>query len=166
MASPRSAFRTLPAAALLAAVLAFAHAGLAESASGASSAGASIDFKVVIPVVLRARTVSQAPQLSIAASDLARGYVDVERATRLRVTSNNPSGFMISVTFDPALVARVEARVAGQSVQAASPGTSVQVQAAKLDDATLDVGYRLFLVPGTRPGTYAWPVTLALGAGA
>jgi hypothetical protein len=138
----------------------------AASASGASGARASIDVRVVIPVVLRVKALSQAREFAVRASDVARGYVDVDDGTSLLITSNNASGFALSVSFDPALASRVEARILGQAVEGASPGSSAHVDAPRMRETLVRVGYRLYLPPGTRAGVYPWPVALAFGAGA
>ena len=165
MSSAPRVFRIAAAAVLAAAMLGHVVAARAASATGESSAKASVDLAIVIPVVLRVRTEAQAAQLSIAEADIERGYVDVDAATRLRVSSNNPAGFVVALGFEPAIVSRVEARIAGQLLEARSSGESTPVHAPKLNDAPMDVAYRLHLAPGARPGTYRWPVRLLIGAG-
>lgn len=147
------------------AILGYQNAVLAADSTGEGSAGASIDFRIVVPVVLRIRTVSQVSELSIAESDVARGYVDTAMGTRLRVTTNSPSGVVVSLVFDPGLLARVDARLAGRTVHAPASAGAGAVRVGKLQDAPIDVGYRLYLAAGTRPGTYRWPVALSLSAG-
>ena len=134
----------------------------AEGSTGSASAAPHIDFKIVIPVVLRVRAVSQAHELSVTREDAERGYVDVPAGTRLRVTSNDPAGLRVELRFDRERVSRVRAEMAGQQLEVASP-ESLPLRTAKMLDAPLDVGYRLYLVPGTAPGRYPWPVSLALG---
>ena len=163
----RSSIAPLRAASLLAAVLAIAAPGVrAASAAGTSGAKASVDFHIVIPVVLRMKPVAQVDHVSITDAEIARGYVDVEDATSMRVASNSRSGFAVSLSFDARLVARVVARIHGREVDVGTTGSSAHIDAEKLIDAPLQVGYRLFIAPGTPPGTYRWPVTFALVAGA
>jgi hypothetical protein len=156
-----------PAAALCAAAFAAALAAppaMAAGESGGDRAQGRIDLAVVIPVVLRVRPASEPRSLSIGPEEVARGYVDV--AAEMRVTSNSAAGFMAAISCDPALVARVEARIGGQAVEVDAPGSSVRIELGKMLDAPLAVNYRLFLVSGAAPGTYRWPVALRLGAGA
>lgn len=149
------------AVALACLALALAGEAHADGAAGSTSASARIDFKVVIPVMLRVHTVSQDRELSVTPADVERGYVDVPRATRLEVTSNSAGGLLVRLGFDRTLLSRVRASLAGQALEADS-SQSLPLHAAKLVGAPLEVGYRLYLAPGTRPGTYAWPVSLAL----
>ena len=158
---------SLPVLAAFAAAMAFmAVPALAASESGPREARGRIDFAIVIPVALRVVPVSEPRSLAIRAADVARGYVDVDAATALRVTSNNAAGFVAVIACDPALVTRVEARIAGQRIEAGAPGSSAHVEGGKMIDAPLGVDYRLFLAPGAAPGTYRWPVALRLAPGA
>jgi hypothetical protein len=152
---------------LLAAALAvFMPGAHAESASGTSGAQASIDFRIVIPVVVRARAQSAPQFLPIDEGDIARGYVELKDATSIVLTSNSTSGYAVSVVFDERVVSRVEVRIQGRTLEAASQGSWLHVDAPRMADVPLRVGYRLFLAAGTRAGTYRWPVALAFGSGA
>ena len=139
---------------------------LAARETGAGEARGRLDFAVVVPVALRVVPVSERRSLAIQAADVARGYVDVAAATALRVTSNNAAGFVAVIACDPGLVTRVEARIAGQRIDADAPGTSAHIEGGKMIDAPLRVDYRLFLAPGIVPGIYRWPVALRLAPGA
>jgi hypothetical protein len=146
---------------LAAALVAAAGGAQAMSSTGETRAQASIDFKIVIPVILRVKAVSQQAQLSVTEADVARGYVEVEQGTSLVLTSNNRAGFGISIAFDGGLLSRVVARMNGQDVETGSSGGSLHVEAGKLIEAPIKVGYRLYLAPGTQVGTYHWPVALS-----
>jgi len=158
------AFRCAPVLAI-AAFVAAAPAARASSSLGTSGAQASIDFKIVIPVVLRVKAAAEPREVSITDADVARGYVDVERGASLVVTSNSRAGFYVSIAFDSRLLARVVARLHGQAVEADAPGSSLHVDAARLVETPVNVGYRMYLAPGARPGTYRWPIGLAFAPG-
>jgi hypothetical protein len=110
--------------------------------------------------MVRVKAQSDPAVVPIAQADVARGYVDVDEATSLVLTSNNPSGFAMSVAFDERIVSRVAVRIDGRVFEAASQGSALHVQAPKWIGKALRVGYRLFLAPGTSAGTYRWPVLL------
>lgn len=148
------------------ALAAFAAGTHAESGTGTHYARASINVRVVIPVVVRVKALLQPQSLPIREADVARGYVDLDDATSMRLTSNSLSGFSLSVAFDPKLVSRVIVRMQGLAVEAGAPGSWIHVEAPKMMDAPLRVGYRLYLAPGAHEGTFAWPVSLAFGADA
>jgi hypothetical protein len=160
------AIAALCAAAFAAAAALVAPPAMAARDSGSAGARGRMDLAVVIPVVLRVVPVSEPRSVSIAPEDVARGYVDVDVATAMRVTSNNAAGFTAVISCDPALVTRVEARIGGQVIGVEAPGTSARIDLGKMLDAPLGVNYRLFLVSGAVPGTYRWPVALRLGPGA
>lgn len=152
----------LAAAALaLAAPLAFAEAGL-----GANGAKGRIDFRIVIPVVLRAEQLSEPQTLAIAQGDLVRGYIDVEEGASLVLTSNNRAGFDIALAFDPSIVSRVVAQLAGQSLESDGPDRTLHVDAPRLVREPLRVRYRIYLAQGARSGSFAWPLRLAFEPGA
>jgi hypothetical protein len=149
------------AAGILASVLMIAlPSARAESAPGAANAHAHIDVRIVIPAFVRVKAQSDPAMVPIAEADVVRGYVDVDEATSLTLTSNSPSGFAMSVAFDEAVVSRVAVRIEGRVLEAAAQGTDLHVQAPKLVDRAMRVGYRLFLSPGAAAGTYRWPVRL------
>ena len=152
----RWALRLVAAALAIAAPLAAAEGSRVENA-----AKASVDFRIVIPVVLRAEQLREPGSLALAQADVARGYVDVEEGASLVLTSNNRAGFDVSLAFDPALVSRVVARLAGQALEADGAAGSLHVDAPKLLREPVRVGYRIYLAPGAHAGSYTWPVRLA-----
>jgi hypothetical protein len=127
-----------------------------------NGARASVDVRIVIPVVLRAEQLREPETLSIAQADIARGYLDVEEGASLLLTSNNRAGFDVSVAFDPAVVSRVAAHLAGPSVESDGEGPTLHVDAPKLVREPVRVRYRIHLAPGARAGTYAWPLRLGV----
>jgi hypothetical protein len=150
------------AACALAGMLAIAMpAAYAESAIGQSRAQAGIDVRIVIPAFVRVKARSDPGVIPIAEADVARGYVDVDDATSLVLTSNSPSGFAVSVAFDERLVSRVAVRIGGHVLEAGPQASALHVQAPKMIEKPLRMGYRLFLVPGAAAGTYRWPVVLS-----
>ena len=151
---------------LCAALAAFAAGARAEGTSGAVHVRASVDFGIVIPAIVRARALSQPIDLPISEGDISRGYVDLDGATSLVLTSNSAAGYAVSVAYDPRLVSRVTVRIQGASLEAASQGGWLHVDAPKLIETPLRVGYRLYLAAHAHAGTYRWPVALAFAPGA
>lgn len=131
----------------------------AESATGTSRTQAAIDVRIVIPPFVRTSSQSDPAEVPIAESDVARGYVDLDEATSLVLTSNSPSGFTMAVAFDQRLVARIAVRIDGRVLEAAAPG-EIHVASRMIVDKALRVGYRLFLAPGASAGIQRWPVML------
>ena len=138
----------------------------ASPGTGAGEAKASIDLRIVVPAVLRVRSLAQPDRLALAPEDVARGYLDIEEGAALLVTSNDPTGFDVSLSIDSSVVSRAVARIAGRSLDAAAPSGRFHLEPGRLVDQTLAVTYRLYLSPGARPGNYRWPVAISLVPGA
>jgi hypothetical protein len=150
-------------AALSAAILAASvgvHSSIAhpESSTGTRSTSARFDVRVVVASIVHAASVHQLSNLRIRGEDIARGYVDLNSATQVLLSSNDPRGYSIAVTFDPTLLSRVQVSVTGQTFEADSSGTVFGVVAATRRAAPIDIGYRLFLSKRAIEGVYPWPV--------
>jgi len=138
----------------------------AESGSGQRSASTRLDFRIVIPAIVRVKALEQPAGIAVSEQDIAQGYIDIDRATSLLLTSNSTQGYSLGVAFDAQLLDRVRVRIAGQQFDAGAGTGRIAVHAAKLVDAPVEVGYRLYLKAGVHPGTYRWPVMLAFAPGA
>jgi hypothetical protein len=118
-------------------------------------------FSVTATVSPRASVepLSQPAQLSISEVDVERGYVDVNAA--YRVSSNDPSGYMVRLVPRNGLTSSVE--VAGLSTPIVMTDQSVEViQPAALRPQTLALRFRLVLNDKAVPGTYAMPVQVSV----
>ena len=118
-------------------------------------------FSVTATVSPRASVepLSQPAQLSISRVDVERGYVDV--AAAYRVSSNDPSGYLVRLAPRTGLTRAVE--VAGLSTPVVMTDQSVEVvQPAALRPQTLALRFRLVLNDKAVPGTYAMPVQVSV----
>jgi hypothetical protein len=118
-------------------------------------------FSVTATVAARASVepLSQPAQLSISQVDVERGYVDV--AAAYRVSSNDPSGYMVRLAPRIGLTRSVE--VAGLSTPIVMTDQVVEVvQPAARRPQRLDLRFRLVLAENAVPGTYAMPVQLSV----
>ena len=118
-------------------------------------------FSVTATVSPRASVepLSQPAQLSISQVDVERGYVDV--AAAYRVSSNDPSGYMVRLAPRIGLTRSVE--VAGLSSPIVMTDQVVEVvQPAARRPQRLDLRFRLVLDESAVPGTYAMPVQLSV----
>jgi len=118
-------------------------------------------FAVTATVSPRASVepLSQPAQLSISRVDVERGYVDV--AAAYRVSSNDPSGYLVRLAPRTGLTRAVE--VAGLSTPIVMTDQSVEViQPAALRPQTLALRFRLVLNDKAVPGTYAMPVQVSV----
>jgi hypothetical protein len=126
----------------------------------AGSGDLRAQFSVTAIVSPRASVepLSQPAQLSISQVDVERGYVDV--AAAYRVSSNDPSGYMVRLAPRVGLTRSVE--VAGLSSPIVMTDQVVEVvQPAALRPQRLDLRFRLVLAENAVPGIYAMPVQLS-----
>jgi hypothetical protein len=118
-------------------------------------------FSVTATVAPRASVepLTQPAQLSISQDDVERGYVDV--AAAYRVSSNDPSGYMVRLAPRVGLARSV--KVAGLSSPIVMTDQVVEVvQPAARRPQRLDLVFRLVLDDGAAPGTYSMPVQVSV----
>jgi len=97
--------------------------------------------------------------LSVSPGDVARGYLDVDAA--YRVSSNDPSGYMVRLAPRTGLTRSVE--VAGLSSPIVMTDQVVEVvQPAARRPQRLDLRFRLVLAENAVPGTYSMPVQVSV----
>ncbi|MBS0388613.1 MAG: hypothetical protein JSR15_09035 [Proteobacteria bacterium] len=123
----------------------------------AADSSTVMTVSATVSPVARVEAPPPAP-LQISAADLARGYVDVPHALRLRVYSNSRAGFVLDVAarspwFSAVAIEGLDTHV----TLGADGGTIVQRwQGATTREVSLHVRFRL--ADGLLPGLYAWPL--------
>lgn len=148
------------------AILVTPLASLAESGDGTASARASIDFRIVIPAIIRVTPVTQPDHIVIEDRHIAQGYIDLDAGTSVKLTSNARDGYLLTASYDPKVLSSVEVRVASQNMTASSGFGSMRVASGLAIDKLIAISYRLHFVPGVRAGDYRWPVALAFSLAA
>ena len=127
--------------------------------AGAGESRAQFSVTATVSPRASVEPLTQPAQLSISQVDVERGYVDV--AAAYRVSSNDPSGYMVRLAPRTGLTRAVE--VAGLSSPVVVTDQSVEViQPAALRPQRLDLRFRLVLAENAVPGTYAMPVQLSV----
>lgn len=154
------------AVAMLTALVAFATApaACAESRTGTSRASASIDFRIVIPQVLRLKTMRQPVQLVVTARDVAAGFVEIERGMELELLSNLRGGHALQFSLASPVVRAADVSGLNQPVHIAGSLAEVWFPRAArgATRTTLILGFRLLLAANAQPGVYDWPVSMTL----
>jgi hypothetical protein len=151
------------AAGAAAALCIAASPAFADAATHSPASRAALQLRIVIPTVVRAAGLSHPERLEIGAQDIERGYVDFNVATSLSLTSNSRSGYSVSAAFDPSLLSRVVVHIQGQALAFTGGQGNGAVNAPRMTDVPVNVGYRLYLNAGTVAGRYRWPVVLSFG---
>ena len=113
----------------------------------------------VLPVA-RAELTADVPPLLIRPTDLARGYIDVPRPLRLRVTSNSRAGFALDVTALSPWFTAVALAGLDSAVSLGPEGGTVVQRWQGAQSRTLELRVRFMLAAGVQPGLYAWPLQL------
>jgi hypothetical protein len=131
-----------------------------------AQAGAQSQMQVSATVPARALSEIQAqlPQLVVSAADIARGYVEVTAASRLRISANSREGY--AVDFYPRLPIFNAVHVSSASADAriGPDGGTMIVRGRHGRNMPLDLSYRFELREQIAPGTYPWPLALSVRA--
>lgn len=143
--------RKLVLAAIFSAVFGQAHA--AET-----RAHMSVTANVVDTVGIR--SLHQAHDIVISASDIERGFIEIAAASRLEVRNPRPSLFEFRGLGTLFRAVRVSGS-AGEA-QFGAEGGSLLAQPAVDGVARIALNYRFELNPGVRAGTHKWPLALTI----
>lgn len=140
--------------------------GLAPLAPSAEAASKSAAMSVSVTVIANAklRTDYQATQLKITEADVARGYVNVQAASRFSVLTNSRAGYMMDINPVGNIFESVQVSGLGSAVQLGADGGTVVQRGPLLPDLTHELSYRFALNPEIRAGTYPWPLHLSVRA--
>ncbi|GAB4369023.1 MAG: hypothetical protein Kow00128_14860 [Deltaproteobacteria bacterium] len=152
------------AAALSLAAASGAHAG--EAPSARPSAGSSSARIRVSATVLPRTTVTvhaQPHALIVTPADVRRGYVEVPRASRIELASNDPRGYLL--VFEPLGGPESPVREAivdglDRQIQV-GPGGGFVPRPFVRGVVSAELSFRFVLAEDARPGRYPWPVMLS-----
>ena len=139
-------------------VFLMALAGSMPAAAG-KDVQARLHVSATVLTMIKVRVVSQPGQVNIEQKHISQGYIDIEDASVLQITSNSPDGFMMSMTHDHALVSHVSARLSQGGNLDGDGMIPVRTQQAR--DEPMRVSYRLYLNAQTHAGSLTWPVALS-----
>jgi len=103
----------------------------------------------------------QASTIEVGAADAARGVVEVRGGSRLVITLHAPSGYAVDFRTRGTVFQPIEIDGIGAVVELSPHGGTV-AQRQSAGRRVIEINYRFALAPGTAPGTYAWPLDLAV----
>jgi hypothetical protein len=140
----------------------FAHADAASARDG-SKASANLNFRIVVPAIVRVKALVQALGVTVTQEDVERGHLDIDAASQLVMTSNSRNGYIVSANFDSEMLDKIEIKLPNKTLYAdAGRGARwMHVNSAILMDEIVGISYRLYLKAGVKTGNYHWPVALA-----
>jgi hypothetical protein len=113
-----------------------------------------------VPAQIVSQHVRQPSEITITDADIARGYVEIPDASQLRVTSNNPAGYVVDFFSRLPIFTSVRISSAGGSANLGSDGGAIVERGRQGRDMPLNLSYRFNLVAQVQAGTYAWPLAL------
>jgi hypothetical protein len=95
-------------------------------------------------------------------ADILKGYVDVPVAARLEIQNTNLSGYMVIFHGLTTPFHKVIVKGFDKDIVVDTYGGSVIQPYHGRDPLLLELSYRVVLSKKIRPGTYAWPLTIAI----
>ncbi len=131
-----------------------------NAARSSSSAAVHLNFRIVIPAIVRVKALSQMASITIEQTHIDRGYIDLDAASSLQLTSNSRRGYMLSANFNAELLEKIEVKLPHKTFHANARSTNVHVESPIVIDEIVGVSYRLYLKPHVQTGEYQWPVAL------
>ena len=133
---------------------------------GIGVAKAQLDFKIVIPAIIKVKVLQQPTGLLIEQTHVDRGFIDLDATSAVLLTSNNRRGYTISANFDSELLAGGELKIGDQVLQLTGDLASMHVNSPILLDKSISISYRFYLKAGVHSGNYRWPVALVFSPSA
>jgi hypothetical protein len=130
----------------------------------AATARSEIAVSALVPAQAVAQVVQQSVELTVTDADIARGYVEIQGASQLRVTCNNPEGYVIDFFSRLPIFTAVRISSVDNSVDFGPDGGTIIERARHGRDLALKLSYRFTLSASVQPGTYAWPLSLKVRA--
>jgi hypothetical protein len=131
-----------------------------NNARGGTSAAVHLNFRIVIPAIVRVKSLSQAASITIEQAHIDRGYIDLDAASSLQLTSNSRRGYMLSANFNAELLEKIEVKLPHKTFHANARSTNMHIESPILIDEVVGVSYRLYLKSHVQAGEYQWPVAL------
>jgi len=106
----------------------------------------------------------QARVLEVSAQDVANGMVEVRGGSRLVITLKSPAGYAVDFRTRSRLVQAGSIEAIGRTVEMEAKGGVLVQREAAAGRHRVAIDYRFVLAPDVVPGTYAWPLDLAVRA--
>ncbi|MCY7387823.1 MAG: hypothetical protein LH481_07130, partial [Burkholderiales bacterium] len=117
----------------------FSHA---DSRTGTNSTSASLDFRIVIPAIIRVSAVTQPDHIVIEHRHISQGYIDLDAGTMVKITHNTRNGYLLAARYDAQFLTKVEVQISGQNLTASSGAGSMRVRSGIAIDKLVAISYR------------------------
>ncbi|MFZ3072622.1 MAG: hypothetical protein WA162_05210 [Thermodesulfobacteriota bacterium] len=136
--------------------------GLLAGNAFAGLARATMTVSVRVLAVATQRVMYQTPVVNVTREDLARGYVEVAKATVMEVKTNSRSGYLLSFESSGGPFGEVWVVEGGRVTVITGSGGFVNEanRSGGVITEMKELGYRLYLADGAKTGSYAWPLSV------
>lgn len=128
----------------------------------AGSVRAIMTVSANVLAVAKKTVIHQTPVVNVTDEDLARGYVEVPKATVVEVKTNSRNGYLLSFENSGASFGEVWV-IEGERVTVIT-GNGGFVNEANRSNGVMtemkELGYRMYLAEGAKAGSYAWPLAM------
>jgi len=104
----------------------------------------------------------QVPVIQVTSEDIARGAVEVRGGSRLVMTVDSPTGYALDISSRGKLFTAIRIDGAGSTAELGAAGGTVVQREGRIGRRVIALNYRFILAPDAIPGTYAWPLDLAV----
>jgi hypothetical protein len=104
----------------------------------------------------------QAQALEISEEDVRRGEIYVREGSRLIVVTWSSGGYAADFSSNGTPFRSVRVEGIGHAVELGAAGGTVVEPDASAGRHAITVDYHFALAPDTKPGTYAWPLQMAV----
>lgn len=128
----------------------------------AQAASAQLGVSVTVPLVAAMQMHYQVPTLTVTATDVARGYVDVVAGSRFSVATTSRDGYVVDLVPRSALFSAVDVMLADVQARLGPDGGTLVARGRPRRDANAALSYRFRLAAGVGPGTYPFPLDLVV----
>lgn len=154
--------RCLLTLALICALAMFASPAIAASSAAKHSAKADIEFRIVIPRVLRLNLAGQPRVITVTQADVERGEV-VVRGTRVELLANDRRGYRVRTELTHAAFTGLALNGLANPIEAEDRVAVVWMPPTTgRPAAATEVEYRFRLAADAAPGQYPWPLQMTL----
>jgi hypothetical protein len=133
----------------------------ASTSEGAQSSSA-MPVSVTVIANAKIRNEYQVTQIKVTESDVSRGYVDIQDASRFSVSTNSRVGYLLEFHPVSHLFESVEVSGLGSPVQLGADGGAIVQRGPASPSLKHVLGFRFFLSHDTVAGNYPWPLLLSI----
>ncbi len=128
----------------------------------AAQTGATMAVSMVVLGEATLNTGVAATQVVITQSDVARGYIEVPSAMRFSVTTISPAGYVMRFQPLGPLFDSVEVSGIGAPVHLGAAGGSIVRSGMLAQNQLQELSFRFGIRTDAAPGTYPWPLQMAV----